>query len=279
MLIFPASASIYRQALGKGYVARLMQAGAVVMNSGCGPCLGIHEGALGDGDVALSTTNRNFKGRMGNPNSEVYLCSPAVAAASALTGVITNPRKGGVDGQGLQSSATTSRPTSSIPAASWPPCCPPKRRSSPSRTSRVQREAEGEQVPPGSVIVAGKNFGCGSSREQAGSCLKGPSFIVARASPASSCRTPSTSACDLSSARPSRRARATSSTSTADRSSTRRPASRSPSSPLPEGPPGHHRRRRPHPLHAPARDGGGRQGLIAVCHSDELRLTLHGTRA
>jgi 3-isopropylmalate/(R)-2-methylmalate dehydratase large subunit len=92
MLIFPASAKVYRQALGKGYVGVFMQAGAVVMNSGCGPCLGVHEGALGDGEVALSTTNRNFKGRMGNPNSEVYLCSPAVAAASALTGVITDPR-------------------------------------------------------------------------------------------------------------------------------------------------------------------------------------------
>ncbi len=93
MLIFPASAKIYRQALGKGYLGEFMKAGAVVMNPGCGPCLGVHEGALGDGEVALSTTNRNFKGRMGNPNSEVYLCSPAVAAASALTGVITDPRK------------------------------------------------------------------------------------------------------------------------------------------------------------------------------------------
>jgi len=92
MLIFPASGKIYRQALGRGYLGAFMQAGAVVMNSGCGPCLGIHEGALGDGEVALSTTNRNFKGRMGNPNSEVYLCSPAVAAASAVTGVITDPR-------------------------------------------------------------------------------------------------------------------------------------------------------------------------------------------
>lgn len=95
MLVFPASGKIYQQAIERGLVADFMRAGAVVMNPGCGPCLGVHEGALGDGEVALSTTNRNFKGRMGNPNSEVYLCSPAVAAASAVTGVITDPRTGG----------------------------------------------------------------------------------------------------------------------------------------------------------------------------------------
>ena len=92
MLVFPASGRIYAQALLKGYVGDFVQAGAVVMNPGCGPCLGVHEGALGDGETALSTTNRNFKGRMGNPTSNVYLCSPAVAAASALTGTITDPR-------------------------------------------------------------------------------------------------------------------------------------------------------------------------------------------
>lgn len=95
MLVFPASWRVYEDAMGRGYLNDLMKAGAIIMNPGCGCCLGVHEGALGDGEVALSTTNRNFKGRMGNPNAEVYLCSPAVAAASAITGVITDPREAG----------------------------------------------------------------------------------------------------------------------------------------------------------------------------------------
>jgi homoaconitate hydratase family protein len=92
LLVFPASWRVYRESLSAGYIATLIEAGAVVMNPGCGCCLGVHQGALADGDVALSTTNRNFAGRMGNPRSEVYLCSPEVAAASAITGVITDPR-------------------------------------------------------------------------------------------------------------------------------------------------------------------------------------------
>lgn len=93
VLVFPASAKIYQQAIASGYVQDLVEAGAVFMNPGCGPCLGIHQGALGDGEKALTTTNRNFKGRMGNPNAEVFLCSPAVAAASAITGKISNPER------------------------------------------------------------------------------------------------------------------------------------------------------------------------------------------
>lgn len=91
MLVFPASWRIWRESMDRGILADLVDAGAVVMNPGCGCCLGVHQGALGDGEVALSTTNRNFKGRMGNPNASVYLCSPAVAAASALTGRISRP--------------------------------------------------------------------------------------------------------------------------------------------------------------------------------------------
>jgi 3-isopropylmalate/(R)-2-methylmalate dehydratase large subunit len=93
MLVFPASWRIYSDALDAGYVHDLISAGAVVCNPGCGPCLGIHQGALGDDETALATTNRNFKGRMGNPGAEVFLCSPVVAATSALTGVISDPRE------------------------------------------------------------------------------------------------------------------------------------------------------------------------------------------
>ena len=93
MLVFPASWRIYHKAMDMGIIQDLSRAGAVVCNPGCGPCLGIHQGALADGDVALATTNRNFKGRMGNPKAEVYLCSPAVAAASAISGTITDPRE------------------------------------------------------------------------------------------------------------------------------------------------------------------------------------------
>jgi len=95
LLVFPASWRVYTEAMRRGYVQDLAAAGAVVCNPGCGPCLGVHQGALGDGETALATTNRNFKGRMGNPSAEVFLCSPAVAAASAITGAITDPR--GVD--------------------------------------------------------------------------------------------------------------------------------------------------------------------------------------
>ena len=93
MLVFPASWRIYHKATDMGLIQDLSRAGAVVCNPGCGPCLGIHQGALADNEVALATTNRNFKGRMGNPKAEVYLCSPAVAAASAISGTITDPRE------------------------------------------------------------------------------------------------------------------------------------------------------------------------------------------
>ena len=91
VIVFPATQKIYLQALREGLIEQLIEAGAVVSTPTCGPCLGGHMGILASGERAVATTNRNFVGRMGHPESEVYLASPAVAAASALTGRISNP--------------------------------------------------------------------------------------------------------------------------------------------------------------------------------------------
>jgi 3-isopropylmalate/(R)-2-methylmalate dehydratase large subunit len=91
VIVFPGTQQIYLEALREGLIAQMVEAGAVVSTPTCGPCLGGHMGILAKGERAVSTTNRNFVGRMGHTESEVYLASPAVAAASALTGRITDP--------------------------------------------------------------------------------------------------------------------------------------------------------------------------------------------
>ena len=90
-IIFPATQAVYLQALKEGLLETFVSAGAVVSTPTCGPCLGGHMGILAEGERAVATTNRNFVGRMGHTSSEVYLASPAVAAASALTGYISSP--------------------------------------------------------------------------------------------------------------------------------------------------------------------------------------------
>jgi len=92
LLVFPASMEVYTEAMELGILKELVKSGAVIMNPGCGPCLGAHEGALAPGEICLSTANRNFKGRMGCKDAEVYLASPATVAASALSGEITDVR-------------------------------------------------------------------------------------------------------------------------------------------------------------------------------------------
>ncbi len=93
LLVIPNSRAVYRECLQNGTLLALADAGAVIEAPNCGPCMGVHQGIPGDGDVVLATQNRNFKGRMGNPNASIYLSSPATAAASALTGYITDPRE------------------------------------------------------------------------------------------------------------------------------------------------------------------------------------------
>ena len=92
-IVAPASRKIYLEAVKKGLIDIFVNAGCTVVAPGCGPCVGTHNGVLADGEVAISTANRNFKGRMGNPNSFIYLASPATVAASALSGRIADPRE------------------------------------------------------------------------------------------------------------------------------------------------------------------------------------------
>lgn len=93
LIVVPASRQIYLDAMEEGIIKTFLNAGALVCNPGCGPCLGAHMGVLTEGEVCVATTNRNFVGRMGDPNSEIYLANPAVVACSAIYGEIKDPRE------------------------------------------------------------------------------------------------------------------------------------------------------------------------------------------
>jgi 3-isopropylmalate/(R)-2-methylmalate dehydratase large subunit len=92
MIIIPASSEIYKEALLAGYIEVFLNAGAVVESPGCGPCMGNHMGVPAVGEVTISSANRNFRGRMGTKDSEIYLANPWVVAASAVAGEIIHPK-------------------------------------------------------------------------------------------------------------------------------------------------------------------------------------------
>lgn len=93
LIIIPATAEVYRQAMERGLFRIFVEAGALIESPGCGACMGCHVGVLGPGEVSISASNRNFRGRQGSPESKVYLASPATVAASAVKGKITDPRE------------------------------------------------------------------------------------------------------------------------------------------------------------------------------------------
>ncbi len=189
MLVIPASKEIYMQAIEEGIITKLMKAGATILSSSCGPCLGTGQGIPADGFNVISTANRNFLGRMGNKNSSVYLGSPATVAMSAIAGKITDPR--GKSGHDVYKTTIATATTISIPKgenrkldnvwsyadadnlntdqmfagnltysvlSSDAPAIMP-------HLFKGFDEAFSENVKAGDIIVAGDNFGCGSSRE------------------------------------------------------------------------------------------------------------------
>jgi len=216
-LVIPASRQVLQAALKQGYIETLVAAGAMIGTPGCGPCMGNHFGIPAPGENVISTANRNYQGRMGTPESDIYLASPAVVAASAVTGRITSPAE-------LLASSPPPHPSASAwqelataspqPQASLSPSSPATTSTQiqqgrvwkygdhvntdlifPGKYTYTLREpAEwaahaledldpnfAAAVQPGDIIVAGRNWGCGSSREQAVGCLQaaGVRIIIA----------------------------------------------------------------------------------------------------
>jgi len=197
----PASSEVLAESERRGDWKTLLDAGAIPLPPGCGPCIGLGMGLLEDGEVGISATNRNFKGRMGSPDAKVYLASPAVVAASAVTGKISSPAEyNSVNADGNYKANEVSK--SELPDIEITPGFPEKMTGElifchqdnlntdgiypgkytyiddfpPEEMAKVVMEnydpSFGELVQKGDILVGGFNFGTGSSREQAATALK-----------------------------------------------------------------------------------------------------------
>lgn len=189
LLVIPASQEIYLQALEEGLLSKLIKAGAIVLASSCGPCLGTGQGIPADNYTIISTANRNFKGRMGNPNSQIYLASPACVAMSAIAGEIVNPSPESGDSvfpfpkeqsSRVDIDAADNRRSSGVWNYADVDNLNTDQMFAGNLTYQVL-SADTEAIMPhlfkgfddsftdkvvsGDVIIAGENFGCGSSRE------------------------------------------------------------------------------------------------------------------
>jgi 3-isopropylmalate/(R)-2-methylmalate dehydratase large subunit len=213
LVVTPASAEVYRAAAQDGTLGELLDAGAVIGVPGCGPCMGNHLGIPAAGEVVFSTANRNFKGRMGQPDAEIYLGSPALVALGAVLGRIPSPEEFGVPagkapgeflrlkrgedlrstrGGKIKSSAaplrSTAKPDYAPEGKAWvygdnintDQLFPGKYTYTLRTPEEISAHALEDLDPdfaresePGDVIFAGRNMGCGSSREQAVTCLTG----------------------------------------------------------------------------------------------------------
>jgi 3-isopropylmalate/(R)-2-methylmalate dehydratase large subunit len=206
LLITPASQKIYLQAMEEGIIQTFMEAGANILGASCGPCLGTGQGIPADGYTVISTANRNFKGRMGNKNAEIYLASPATVALSAIEGEIVDPRGAKNDDKFPYPKAQTS--TVEIPENEnrrldgiWNYTDADNLNTDQMFAGNLTYNvlsSDGEAIMPnlfegfdknfsknvqeGDIILAGDNFGCGSSREHpaVGLAYAGVKAVIAK---------------------------------------------------------------------------------------------------